>query len=108
MVNEFEVGALEFEPCILPGGYIAIYHFPVYLEGAKRRDFYVNVYGSPDQMDAFKFKKVSRKFLYQHELLWVLEERTEEKLHDVLKRYDSAPSYAQIKEDVIEILSMKR
>jgi hypothetical protein len=108
MANEFEVGVLEFEPCILPGAYIPVYHFPVYLRGEKERDFYVNVYGSPDQTDPFKFKEVSKGFLYQQELLWVLEEKTQKDSHKILKRYDSAPSYPQIKKDVVEILSTKR
>lgn len=108
MVNDFEVGVLEFETWILPGGYIPLYHFPVYLRGERNRDLYANVYGGPDQMDAFKFKKVSKEFLYQQELLWVLEEKTEKHPHKIWKKYDSAPDYPQIKNDVIEILSISR
>ncbi len=108
IVHSFEVGVLEFEPCILPGGYIPIYHFPIYLEAEKDRDIYVNVYGSPEELNPFRFDKVSKKFLYQQELLWILEEKTEENLHRILKRYDSAPNYPQIKNDVIEILSGRR
>lgn len=108
MVDDFEVGVLEFETCILPGGYIPLYHFPVYLRGERNRDLYVNVYGGPDQMDAFKFKKVSKGFLYQQELLWVLEERIEQKPHKILKKYERSPTYNQIKEDVIAILSKER
>ena len=108
MLDGLEVGVLEFEPCILPGGYIPIYHFPVYLGGEKNRDLYVNAYGSPDQMDAFEFETVSKSFLYQQQLLWVLEERTEDEPHEILKRYPAAPDYQQIKDDVIAVLSARR
>jgi hypothetical protein len=108
LVENHEVGVLEFEPYILPGGYIPIYHFPVYLESKREKDFYVNIYGSPQELDPFKFKNVSKKFLYQQKLLWVLEEKTEENPHKILKRYDSSPTYEQIKKDVIAILSAKR
>lgn len=108
VVERFEVGVLEFEPYILPGGYIPLYHFPVYLEGEKEGNFYVNVYGSPEELNPFKFKKVSKKFLYQQQLLWVLEEKTQENPHKILKRYDGAPDYSQIKKDVIAILSTRR
>ena len=108
MVENFEVGVLEFEPCILPGGYIPIYHFPIYYQGEKKRDFYVNAYGSPEQMAPFEFRDISKKFLYQQELLWTLEEKTEQEPHKIFKRYDSAPAYSQVKKDVIAILSSKR
>jgi len=108
LVENYEVGVLEFEPYIMPGSYIPIYHFPVYLEGERKRDFYVNVYGSSQELDPFKFKNVSKEFLYQQQFMWVLEERTEQEPHTILKRYDRSPTYNQIKEDVIAILSIKR
>jgi hypothetical protein len=108
LVENYEVGVLEFEPCILPGSYIPVYHFPVYLEGERKQDLYVNVYGSPQELDPFKFKSVSKEFLHQPQLMWILEERIEQKPHIILKRYEKYPTYNQIKEDVIAILSAKR
>jgi hypothetical protein len=108
MVENFEVGVLEFEPCILPGSYIPVYHFPVYLEGERKYDFYVNVYGSPQDLDPFRFKNVSREFLYKQQFLWILEEKTKEEPHKILKRYEKGPTYNQIKKDVIAILSKRR
>ncbi|MGB2697265.1 MAG: hypothetical protein WBD28_05315 [Candidatus Zixiibacteriota bacterium] len=108
LVENYEVGVLEFEPCILLGRYMPVYHFPVYLEGERKHDFYVNVYGSSRELDPFRFKNVSREFLYQQQFLWILEERIEQKPHKILKKYERSPTYNQIKEDVIAILSKKR
>ena len=108
MVGKYEVGVLEYELCILPGSYIPVYHFPVYLEGERKRDLYVNVYGSTRELDPFKFKTVSKKFLDQPQLMWILEEKIEQKPNKILKRYEKGPTYNQIKEDVIAILSAKR
>ena len=43
VVGECEVGALEYEPYMLPSGYVQLYYFPVYKAGERAREFYVNL-----------------------------------------------------------------
>jgi hypothetical protein len=107
IVEIYEVGVLKYEPYILPEGKILLYHFPVYLAGSKVRDFYVNLYGIPEDFVIFSKNRVSEEELKNMSLLWLLEEKTENKPYQVLKRYEGTPTYQQIKKDVIEILSQK-
>jgi len=104
MVDEYEVGVLEYEPYILPQGFIQRYHFPIYVQGERKRDFYLNIYGNLEDFKTFAYKKVSEKYLYTQQLLWILEEKTEGDPPLVLKRYDESVDYQQVKEDVIKIL----
>lgn len=104
MVDKYEVGVLEYELYILPQGFIQRYHFPVYVQGERKRDFYLNIYGNLEDFKTFAYKKVSEKYLYTQQLLWILEEKTDEDSHLVLKRYDGPVNYQQVKEDVIKIL----
>ncbi|MCJ7507906.1 MAG: hypothetical protein MUO85_04145 [candidate division Zixibacteria bacterium] len=106
-VEIYEVGVLKYEPYILPEGKILLYHFPVYLAGDKVRDFYVNLYGIPEDFVAFSKQRVSEEELKRMSLLWLLEEKTKNKPYQVLKRYEGTPAYQEIKKDVIEILSEK-
>ena len=105
MVGKYEVGALEYEPYMLPSGYIQLYYFPVYLEGERTRDFYVNLYGNPDDFQLFAKKKVSRYFIMNQPFLWLLEEKTPEDPHLIRKRYEGAVEYERIKEDLTKLLS---
>lgn len=107
IVGIYEVGALKYEPYILPEGKILLYHFPVYLAGDKVRDFYVNLYGIPEDFVAFSKQRVSEEELKRMSLLWLLEEKTKNRPYQVLKRYEGTPTYQEIKKDVIEILSKK-
>ena len=104
MVGRYEVGALEYEPHMLPSGYIQLYYFPVYVEGKRTRDFYVNLYGDPEDFQVFSKKKISKRFILNQPFLWLLEEKTEEDPHLIKRRYDSAVEYEKIKEDLTEIL----
>lgn len=105
MVGRYEVGALEYEPYMLPSGYIQLYYFPVYVEGKRIRDFYVNLYGNPEDFQVFSQRKVSKDFILNQPFLWLLEEKTEKDPHLVKKRYEGAVEYNRIKEDLIKILS---
>ena len=105
MVGRYEVGALEYEPYMLPSGYIQLYYFPVYVEGKRIRDFYVNLYGNPEDFQVFSQRKVSKDFILNQPFLWLLEEETEKDPHLVKKRYEGAVEYNRIKEDLIKILS---
>jgi len=105
MVGRYEVGALEYEPYMLPSGYIQLYHFPVYVEGKRTRDFYVNLYGNPEDFQVFAKKKLSKHLMLNQPFLWLLEENTEEDPHLIKKRYEGAVEYEKIKEDLIKILS---
>ena len=105
MVGKHEVGALEYEPYMLPSGYIQLYYFPVYLEGERTRDFYVNLYGNPDDFQLFAKKKVSRYFIMNQPFLWLLEEKTPEDPHLIRKRYEGAVEYERIKEDLTKLLT---
>jgi hypothetical protein len=104
MVGKYEVGALEYEPYMLPSAYVQLYYFPVYEEGKRTRDFYVNLYGDPDDFQLFAKKKVSKDFIMNQPFLWLLEEKTPEDPHRIKKRYEGAVEYEKIKEDLIEIL----
>lgn len=104
-VGRYEVGALEYEPYILPSGYIQLYYFPVYVEGKRIRDFYVNLYGNPEDFQVFSQKKVSKVFILNQPFLWLLEEKTPEDPHLIKRRYEGAVEYERIKEDLIKILS---
>jgi len=106
-VEIYEVGVLKYEPYILPEGKILLYHFPIYFGGEKVRDFYVNLYGIPEDFVAFSKQRVSEEELKHMSLLWLLEEKTKNKPYQVLKRYEGTPTYQDIKKDVIEILSNK-
>jgi hypothetical protein len=77
MVGRYEVGALEYEPYMLPSGYVQLYHFPVYVEGKRTRDFYVNLYGNPEDFQLFGKKKLAKHFVLNQPFLWLLEEKTE-------------------------------
>lgn len=103
----YEVGALEYEPRILPEGKILRYVFPVYFAGDKIREFQVNLYGIPEDFATFSQNKLSENDLQNMSLLWLLEERTKGKPYEVLKRYEITPTYQQIKQDVMEILSRR-
>lgn len=103
----YEIGALKYEPYILPEGKILLYHFPVYLAGEKVRDFQVNLYGIPEDFVAFSREKIPEEKLKDMSLLWLLEERTKNKPYQVLRRYEGTPTYQQIKKDIIEILGEK-
>jgi hypothetical protein len=105
MVGEYEVGALEYEPYMLPSGYVQLYYFPVYEEGRKTRDFYVNLYGDPDDFQLFAKKKVSKDFIMNQPFLWLLEERTPDNPHLIRKRYEGTVEYEKIKEDLTKLLS---
>jgi len=105
MVGRYEVGAIEYEPYMLPSGYIQLYYFPVYVEGKRIRDFYVNLYGNPEDFQVFSQRKVSKDFILNQPFLWLLEEKTEKDPHQVRKRYEGAVEYNRIKEDIIKILS---
>lgn len=105
MVGKYEVGAIEYEPYMLPAGYIQLYYFPVYVEGKRIRDFYVNLYGNPEDFQIFGEKKVTKQFVLNQPFLWLLEEKTEKDPHLVKKRYEGAVEYERIKEDLIKILS---
>lgn len=105
MVGRYEVGALEYEPYILPAGFIQLYHFPVYVDGKRTRDFYVNLYGDPDDFQIFAKKKLTKYFVLNQPFLWLLEEKTPEDPHLIKKRYEDAVEYEKIKEDLIRILS---
>jgi hypothetical protein len=105
MVGRYEVGALEYEPHMLPSGYVQLYYFPVYEAGKRTREFYVNLYGNPDDFQLFAEKKVSRYFIMNQPFLWLLEEKTPEDPHLIKKRYAGAVEYEEIKEDLIRILS---
>ncbi len=104
MVGRYEVGALEYEPYMLPSGYIQLYHFPVYVEGKRIRNFYVNLYGNPEDFQVFAKKKLSKHFVLNQPFLWLLEEKTEEDPHLIKKRYEDAVEYEKIKEDLIKII----
>ena len=104
MVGKYEVGALEYEPYMLPSGYIQLYHFPVYVEGKRTRNFYVNLYGNPEDFQVFAKKKLSKRFILNQPLLWLLEEKTEQDPHLIKKRYEGAIEYEKIKEDLIKII----
>ena len=103
----YEAGALEYEAYILPEGKILRYVFPVYFAGKKVREFQVNLYGISEDFAAFSRNRLSENDLKNMSLLWLLEERTKGKPYGVLKRYEGTPSYQQIKQDVIEILSRR-
>jgi len=105
MVGRYEVGAIEYEPYILPAGYIQLYYFPVYVEDKRIRDFYVNLYGNPEDFQIFGKKKVTKQFIMNQPFLWLLEEKTEKDPHLVKKRYEGAVEYERIKEDLVKILS---
>lgn len=105
MVGKYEVGALEYEPHMLPSGYIQLYYFPVYIDGERARDFYVNLYGNPEDFQVFAKKKLSKHFILNQPFLWLLEEKTEEEAHLIKKKYEGAVEYEEIKEDLMEILS---
>jgi len=105
MVGRYEVGAIEYEPYMLPSGYIQLYYFPVYVEGERIRDFYVNLYGDPEDFQLFAKKKLSKEFILNQPFLWLLEEKIEEDPHLIRKRYDGPVEYEEIKEDLIWILS---
>jgi hypothetical protein len=105
MVGRYEIGALEYEPYMLPSGYIQLYHFPVYVEGQRTRDFYVNLYGNPEDFQLFAKKKLSKHLILNQPFLWLLEEKTEQDPHLIKKRYEGAVEYKRIKEDLINILS---
>lgn len=105
MVGGYEVGVLEYEPYMLPSGYIQLYHFPVYVEGKRTRDFYVNLYGNPEDFQVFAKKKLSKHLILNQPFLWLLEEKTEEDPHLIRKRYEGAIEYEEIKEDLIKILN---
>ena len=105
MVGKYEVGVLEYEPYMLPSGYIQLYHFPVYVEGKRTRDFYVNLYGNPEDFQLFAKKKLSKHLILNQPFLWLLEEKTEQDPHLMKKRYEGAVEYERIKEDLIKILS---
>ena len=107
IVKTYEVGVLKYEPYILPEGKILRYHFPVYLAGKKIKEFQVNLYGIPEDFVAFSQKRILEEKLKDMSLLWLLEERTENKPYKVLKRYEGTPTYQEIKKDIIEILSEK-
>jgi hypothetical protein len=107
IVGIYEVGALKYKPYILPEGKILLYHFPVYLAGNKVRDFYVNLYGIPEDFVAFSKQRISEEELKNMSLLWLLEEKTKNKPYQVLKRYEGAPTYQEIKKDIIEILGQR-
>jgi hypothetical protein len=104
MVDEYEVGVLEYEPYILPQGFIQRYHFPIYVQEERKRDFYLNIYGNLEDFRTFAYKKVSENYLNNQQLLWILEEKTEGDPHLVLKRYYGPVNYQRVKEDVIKIL----
>ena len=105
MVGRYEVGALEYEPYMLVSGYIQLYYFPVYLEGKRTRDFYVNLYGSPDDFELFAEKKGSKYLVLNQPFLWLLEEKTPENPHLIRKRYEGTVEYEKIKEDLTKLLS---
>jgi hypothetical protein len=105
MVGKYEVGALEYEPYMLPSGYLQLYYFPVYEEGKRTRDFYVNLYGSPDDFELFAQKKVSKYLVMNQPFLWLLEEKTPENPHLIRKRYEGTVKYQKIKEDLTKLLS---
>jgi hypothetical protein len=63
MVGRYEVGALEYEPYMLPSGYIQLYYFPVYIEGKRIRDFYVNLYGNPEDFFVFGKKRPKKTLI---------------------------------------------
>ena len=105
MVGRYEVGVLEYEPYMLPSGYIQLYHFPVYVEGKRTRNFYVNLYGNPEDFQVFAKKKLSKHLILNQPFLWLLEEKTEQDPHLIKKRYEGAVEYEKIKEDLIKILS---
>lgn len=105
MVGKYEVGAIEYEPYMLPAGYIQLYYFPVYVEDKRIRDFYVNLYGNPEDFRIFGKKKVTKQFIMNQPFLWLLEEKTEKDPHLVKKRYEGAVEYERIKRDLVEILS---
>lgn len=105
MVGRYEVGAIEYEPYMLPAGYIQLYYFPVYVEDKRIRDFYVNLYGNPEDFQIFGKKKVTKQFILNQPFLWLLEEKTEKDPHLLKKRYQGAVEYERIKEDLVKILS---
>jgi hypothetical protein len=105
MVGKYEVGAIEYEPYMLPAGYIQLYYFPVYVEDKRIRDFYVNLYGNPEDFQIFGKKKVTKQFIMNQPFLWLLEEKTEKDPHLLKKRYQGAVEYEKIKEDLVKILS---
>jgi hypothetical protein len=105
MVGKYEVGAIEYEPYMLPSGYIQLYYFPVYVEDKRIRDFYVNLYGNPDDFQVFGKKKVTKQFIMNQPFLWLLEEKTEKNPQLVKKRYEGAVEYERIKADLVKILS---
>ncbi len=107
IVGIYEVGALKYQPYILPEGKILLYDFPVYVGGEKVRDIQVNLYGIPEDFVAFSREKISEEKLKRMSLLWLLEERTKNKPYQVLRRYAGTPTYEQIKKDVIEILGQE-
>ena len=104
MVGKCEVGALEYEPYMLPSGYIQLYYFPVYVEGKRTRNFYVNLYGNPEDFQLFAKKKLSKHFVLNQPFLWLLEEKTEQDPHLIKKRYEGTVEYEKIKEDLIKII----
>lgn len=103
-VGKYEVGALEYESVILPKGFIQRYHFPVYVEGQREKDFYLNIYGDLEEFKVFAYKKVSVEFLFSQPLLWILEEKTLEDPHLIIKKYDGPVSYENVKKDLIRNL----
>jgi hypothetical protein len=105
MVGRYEVGALEYEPYMLPSGCIRLYYFPVYVENKRIRDFYVNLYGNPEDFQVFRKKKLTKHFVLNQPFLWLLEEKTEEEPHLIKKRYEGTVGYEEIKQDLIRILS---
>jgi len=104
-VGDWEVGALEYEPVIRAEGSILRYQFPVYKEGKRVRDFYVYVYGNPNEFALFKGQKVSPSFLENSNLLWLLEEKTDKEPHLIIKKFEKVPTYQQIKSDLSLLLS---
>ncbi len=103
-VGKYEVGTLEYEPVILPKEFIRRYHFPVYVGGKRERDFYLNIYGELEEFKIFAYKKVSQGFIFSQPLLWILEEKTSEDPHLIIKKYDGPISYKKVKKDLIRIL----
>ena len=104
MMGKYEVGVLEYEPYLLASGYIQLYYLPVYEDGKRTREFYVNLYGNPDDFQLFAEKKVSKYFVMNQPFLWLLEEKTPVDPHLIKKRYAGAVEYEEIKEDLIRIL----
>ncbi len=107
-VEKYEVGALEYEPVILPKGFIQRYHFPVYVKGKRERDFNLNIYGDLEEFKTFAYQKVSDEFILSQPYLWILEEETQENPHLIVKKYDGPVPYEVVKEDLIKVLRGSR